>query len=247
MNLNGTLITGVAQLGDIERHRSCGLATKVNPVISHIIIILDIWNLQGRFSWIAVLQIDTLYRIKFICANRLKRILDNTTAIQWGIERYWYGCGTSKGLIVKFLFTKHKVFTRLRQPCRVNHATRIHVAVSLHGVLLHPFHILGLVQIDDKLSHIAHQDAFKTRQIAVHHLTNMDDTVLVTKMLHGVFHDSLCILLVLFVAIMVVKHDGCAQHGALIVGRGPSIVLGRQIGCRVPDKRIKHLSRRRIE
>ena len=127
------------------------------------------------------------------------------------------------------------------------HATRIHVAVSLHGVLLHPFHILGLVQINDKLSHITHQNAFKTTPISVHLLTNMDDTVLVTEMFHGVFHNSLCILLVLFVAIMVVKHDGGAQHGALVVGRGPPVVLGRQVGCRVPDKRIIHLPCRRIE
>ena len=85
---------------------------------------------------------------------------------------------------------------------------------------------LGLPHRGGVAAHIAHENTLEAREVAVHSLAHLDDTMAVGQVLGCPVHDGIGIGAVLLGAEVLVEHDCRTQRGSLVVGRRPGVAHG---------------------
>ena len=91
------------------------------------------------------------------------------------------------------------------------------------AVASQPLIPLGLPHRGGVAAHIAHENALEAREVAVHSLAHLDDTMAVGQVLGCPVHDGIGIGAVLLGAEVLVEHDCRTQRGSLVVGRRPGV------------------------
>ena len=134
-------------------------------------------------------------------------------------------CGHCTATVITETATvmKIKVFRCLGQPCAHADTLTVPVVIGMEGILCQPVIPLGLVHASGIVTDVTHKDSFEAGEVSCYRLTNLDNSIFIGQVFGCPLHNGICIVLILFVAISVVKHTGGSHGSALIICTGPFV------------------------